>query len=433
MTKTKTVYVCQQCGAEFPKWMGKCSECMAWNSVVETTREDRKSGSVSLENLRFEPLSKIKLAKQHRISTGVSEVDRVLGGGIVAGSVILLAGEPGIGKSTLMLQLAQKCQKTVCYVSGEESPSQIKIRAQRLGIEGDKLLLLPETNIDRVIASLERQQGEVVIVDSIQTIFTTRLDSVAGSVGQVRESASAIIRFAKSQGKPIFLIGHITKEGAIAGPKVLEHMVDVVVYFEGDKFSSLRLLRSSKNRFGATDEVGIFEMTDGGLEQVTNPSRYFLKEREKKVPGSVVTATMEGTRPLLAEIQALCVPTQLAIPRRISQGFDYNRLQLIVAVLSKKLGLPLAGFDVYANIAGGLRIQEPAADLGVAMAVLSSFKNLPVDPKTVCYGELGLLGEIRDVGFRDQREKEAKRLGFLKVISPKTCGSINQVVKEIFK
>lgn len=413
--------------------MGKCSECMAWNSVVETTREDRKSGSVSLENLRFEPLSKIKLAKQHRISTGVSEVDRVLGGGIVAGSVILLAGEPGIGKSTLMLQLAQKCQKTVCYVSGEESPSQIKIRAQRLGIEGDKLLLLPETNIDRVIASLERQQGEVVIVDSIQTIFTTRLDSVAGSVGQVRESASAIIRFAKSQGKPIFLIGHITKEGAIAGPKVLEHMVDVVVYFEGDKFSSLRLLRSSKNRFGATDEVGIFEMTDGGLEQVTNPSRYFLKEREKKVPGSVVTATMEGTRPLLAEIQALCVPTQLAIPRRISQGFDYNRLQLIVAVLSKKLGLPLAGFDVYANIAGGLRIQEPAADLGVAMAVLSSFKNLPVDPKTVCYGELGLLGEIRDVGFRDQREKEAKRLGFLKVISPKTCGSINQVVKEIFK
>lgn len=441
MERQKILFVCQQCGATFPKWMGKCPECGEWNSLVETV-EKTKAGEIKATAAIPQKLSQIKSTKKTRIITGMGEFDRVLGGGVVTGSVILVAGEPGIGKSTLMLQLGQRTGGL--YVSGEESLPQIKIRAERLGIspkrrsvaggKSEEIMFLAETNVDTINATIEQLSNlPMVIVDSIQTLYTAQLSGVAGSVGQVRECAGRLLRVAKNLGVPVFLIGHVTKEGAIAGPKILEHMVDTVIYIEGERFGSARLLRATKNRFGATDEVGVFEMTDKGLEEVTNPSKLFLKERVKRVPGSVVVATIEGTRPVLVEIQALVVPTQLAIPRRVSQGIDYNRLQMIVAVLSKKLGLPLAGSDVYINITGGLKIEEPAADLGVALAVYSSFKNMAIDAKTVCFGELGLLGEIREVGQMEKRKKEANKLGFTTIITPEKYSSVNQLVKEIFR
>ncbi|PIS14481.1 DNA repair protein RadA [Candidatus Shapirobacteria bacterium CG09_land_8_20_14_0_10_39_12] len=444
MSKTKTFFVCQQCGAQFPKWLGRCSECGEWNSLVETpqapmTLRTSRGGEQALAFEKPRRLSEIKSVARSRAKTKIKELDRVLGGGIVSGSAVLLAGEPGIGKSTLMLQLTAKVaanssiQNSVLYVSGEESAEQIKIRAQRLGIKGDNLLFLAETNADLICTQISELNLQIAIIDSVQTIWTGELAGTAGSVGQVRESTNRLLRIGKKRGIPIFLIGHVTKTGAIAGPKVLEHMVDTVVYFEGDRFGSVRLLRSTKNRFGPTDEIGIFEMTNQGLIEASNPSRLFLSRKRGKVPGSAVVATLEGTRPMLVEIQALVVPTQLVVPRRIGQGVDYQRLQLITAVLTKKLNLPLAGFDIYVNVTGGLKVEEPAVDLGVALAIISSFKNLALREKTVCFGELGLLGEVRPVSQMDKRKKEARRLGFTTIISPEKYSSIAQVFKQFFK
>lgn len=445
MAKPKTVFVCQQCGAEFPKWLGRCLECGQWNSLVEISRV-ALTGLAPNQTPLVQPqkLSQIESVKRIRIKTDLAELDRVLGGGIVPGSVVLVAGEPGIGKSTLMLQLAgslglRKTNSQIWYLSGEESLQQIKIRAERLGVSargGDNLLFLAESDVDRIIETFNKEKSSsklLVIIDSVQTLFTARLSGVAGSVGQVRESTALLLKYAKQTNVPLFLVGHVTKEGAIAGPKVLEHMVDTVIYFEGEKFGSVRLLRATKNRFGATDEVGVFEMTDRGLTGVTNPSRLFLKDRGRQVSGSVVVATIEGTRPVLVEIQALVAPTQLAMPRRVSQGIDYHRLVLISAVLSKRLGFPLAGFDIYVKVTTGLRIEEPAADLGVALAIISSFKNQPLPAKTVCFGEVGLLGEIREASQANQRIKEAKRLGFETIVSSANFHFIGQVAKSFFK
>ena len=431
MPKFLTKFVCQQCGAESPKWLGRCPECGEWNSLVETVIPTTQKGMMMEkgESLIPQKLSQIKFSSFARMKTGLSEFDRVLGGGLVAGSVVLVAGEPGIGKSTLMLQLAEKVGGL--YVSGEESLQQIKIRAERLGIKKENLFFLNETDVDLINETFkEDNEFKMVVVDSVQTLTTQDLTGSAGAVGQVRECAARLVRIAKKKGLPIFLIGHVTKEGAVAGPKILEHMVDTVLYLEGEKFGSFRLLRTTKNRFGATDEVGVFEMTDKGMLGVENPSKIFLSQRQKGMPGSIIVATMEGTRPVLVEIQALVTQTQLAVPRRIASGIDYNRLQLICAVLAKRLGLPLGSFDIFVNVAGGLRIEEPAADLGVALAIFSSFKNLSLDNKTVVFGELGLLGEIRNISQASQRIKEAKRLGFTKIISPEKYSSINQVVKN---
>ncbi len=448
MVKQHTIFVCQQCGGESLKWMGRCPSCGEWNSLVETLiPKTKKSLLIETETSLPQKLSQIKSLSLNRIKSGFSEFDRVLGGGLVQGSVVLVAGEPGIGKSTLMLQLAEKVGGF--YISGEESLQQIKIRAERLGIKTDNLWFLSATDVDRILEVIDKWGGRgeigtgdekakkekisplsLVIIDSIQTLTTQDLEGSAGVVGQVKECASRLVKTAKSKNLPIFLVGHVTKEGAVAGPKILEHMVDTVLYLEGERFGVFRLLRATKNRFGATDEVGIFEMTDKGMIEVENPSKIFLSQRQKGVPGSVIAATIEGTRPVLIEIQALVTPTQLAIPRRIASGIDYNRLQLICAVLGKKLGLPLAANDVFVNLAGGLKVEEPGIDLGVALAIYSSFKNLSLGSNTVVFGELGLLGEIRNVSQVNLRIKEAKRLGFTKIISPDKYNSILQAVKS---
>lgn len=430
MPKTITKFICQQCGYESSGWLGRCPECGEWNTLVETIVSTGNE-KLKIENGKLErpqKLSEIKSIRQARIKTGIGEFDRVLGGGIVPGSVVLVAGEPGIGKSTLLLQLAAKIGGL--YVTGEESLQQIKIRAERLGVKNKDLLFLAETNVDTIIEQLKIENWKLIIIDSIQALYTSELTGTTGSVGQVKECSGRILRIAKNRGIPVFLIGHVTKAGAIAGPKVLEHMVDTVLNIEGERFGAARLLRATKNRFGATDEVGVFEMGDKGMVAVDNPSKLFLANRVVKVPGSVVVATMEGTRPVLVEIQALVVPTQLVIPRRIGQGIDYNRLQLITAVLTKRLNLPLASFDVYVNVVGGLRIEEPAADLGVALAIYCSFKNIAVASKTIVFGELGLLGEIREVSQSGTRNKEARRLGFTTIISPEKFSSINQVIRS---
>jgi len=432
MAKAITKFVCQQCGAESPKWMGRCPQCGEWNSLVETTLAAPDEAKRVISRTRPQKLSQVKSVAQARAKTGIKEFDSVIGGGIVPGSVTLIAGEPGIGKSTLMLQLASQKDNSL-YVSGEESLRQIKIRTQRLNLKTSEVLFLTETNVEAICTQMNELKPKLVVIDSIQTCWTNRLSGTAGSVGQVRESAAQLLKLAKQEEISLFLVGHVTKAGAIAGPKVLEHMVDTVVYLEGERFGAARLLRATKNRFGATDEVGVFEMTDKGMIEVTNPSKLFLRQRVKKVPGSVVVATLEGTRPVLVEIQALVVPTTLAMPRRISQGIDYRRLQLISAVLTKQLKLPLATFDIYVNVAGGIRIEEPASDLGVALAIISSFKGIPLDSKTVCFGEIGLLGEIREVSQTAKRKKEARKLGLTQVISPEKFASINQVARKLFK
>jgi len=437
LMKVRSIFVCQQCGARSPKWVGKCPECGGWNTMVETVEDIKyKISNSKYKKLAGKPvrLAEIKTSKKPRLSSGISELDRVLGGGIVPGSVVLLAGEPGIGKSTLLLELGAKIGGL--YVSGEESLFQVKLRAERLGIKTDDLLFLTETNADVIISTIEQLNNEtmkqsIVIIDSIQTLYIEDLMGTPGSVGQVRECTNRLLKIAKNNDIPLFLIGHITKEGVIAGPKVLEHLVDTVLYLEGEKFGTARLLRATKNRFGPTDEVGVFQMTDRGMEPVDNPSALFLAQKAGGTPGSAVVATLEGTRPLLVEIQALVVSSQLAVPRRVSQGIDYNRLQMIVAVLMKILRLPLGGFDIYVNVTGGLKIEEPAADLGVALAIYSSFKNLALSSKTAVWGELGLLGEIREVGGSRQREKEARRLGFVNIFSPSKFSSISELVKKI--
>lgn len=403
--------------------------------MVETKLAAPTGTERIISRTRPQKLSQIKSTAQKRIKTGIREFDLVLGGGIIPGSAVLVAGEPGIGKSTLMLQLAAKTAKqaSCLYISGEESTQQIRTRAQRLSSETQETLFLAETNVESICAQVKELKPKLFIIDSIQTCWTNQLMGATGSVGQVRESAAQIVKLAKQENIPVFLVGHVTKAGGIAGPKILEHMVDTVIYFEGERFGAARLLRVIKNRFGATDEVGVFEMTDKGLSEITNPSRLFLKQRVEKVPGSVIVATLEGTRPVLVEIQALVVPTTLAVPRRIGQGVDSRRLQLISAVLTKQLRLPLATFDIYVNVAGGIKVNEPGSDLGVALAIVSSFKSLSLDPKTVCFGEIGLLGEIRAVSQAEKRKREAKKLGFTTIISPEKFVSLNQLAKKLLR
>lgn len=393
---------------------------------METVREAQVQSSKfkvsSGKSATPQKLSEVRHIEKNRLKSGFTEFDRVTGGGVVPGSVTLLAGDPGIGKSTLLLHVLTKTGGL--YVSGEESPEQVKLRAKRLGINGENISILAETNVEAIAGAIGG--NGLVIVDSIQTLSSSDLEGMAGSVGQIRHSAEVLIAVAKSQGVPIIIVGHVTKEGAIAGPKVLEHMVDTVLYLEGERFANARILRTLKNRFGAVEEVGIFEMGDAGLKEVSNPSALFLQDRVKNVPGSVVTVIMEGTRPMLIEIQALVVPSQLVMPRRVANGVEFNRLQLLVAILQKRLSLPLGTFDVFVNVSGGLKVGEPAADLAVAIAILSSFKNKPLDPKTAVFGELGLLGEVRSIGASERRIKEAKRLGFATIISPMSTRNIKQ-------
>ena len=471
--KSYTKFICQQCGYESAQWMGKCPSCGTWNSLVETLVPGQGSKTplpfagqkFGGQGIKLQTLAEIEKISDKRISTKIGEFDRVLGGGIVSGSVTLLAGDPGIGKSTLLLQAAANLPNVV-YISGEESPAQIKIRAERLGVKNKGLKFLNETNVEAIISVLdgwvmnsgsgsEEASGEkkkkltpatyprplitqnpsspIVIIDSIQTLYTPDLTGTAGSVGQVRECTLRLLNLAKSKGISIFLVGHVTKEGAVAGPMVLAHLVDTVLFFEGEKYQSLRLLRAIKNRFGPTDEVGVFEMGEAGLAEVDNPSRIFLEARAEKIPGSVVTCLLEGTRPLFVEIQALVVPTQLAIPRRVGQGVDWNRLQLLVAVLSRIVKLNLSSYDIFVNVAGGIKIAEPSADLAISLAIASSYLDKVLDPKICALGEIGLLGEIRSISAMDKRAKEGRRLGFTKIVSPKEFSSLKNAIFSLMK
>lgn len=432
--KTYSKFICQQCGYESASWLGKCPNCGTWNSLVETAvMEPASSKRTTLREGKTSPqkLSEIKSLSQKRILTGLEELDRVLGGGIVPGGVVLLAGNPGIGKSTLLLQICAKLGGL--YVCGEESPEQVKIRAERLKIKTDSLLLFPEIDADIICTQIQELKPLMVIIDSIQTLETSDLTGASGSVGQIRECATRLTRVAKQLGVPIFLIGHVTKEGAIAGPMVLEHLVDTVLILEGEKFYPGRTLHSLKNRFGPTDEVGIFQIEDGGMVEIKNPSALFLQEREKEVPGSVVVPLLEGTRPILVEIQALAVPTNLAFPRRIASGFDQGRLTILAAIINRRLGLPLQSWDIFVNIPGGLVIHEPAADLGVALAIISSFKGKALPSKSFVFGEVGLLGEIRKVIGEEKRVKEARRLGFTIPITPTNVKTLVSVSQKILR
>ncbi|HEX8706942.1 MAG TPA: DNA repair protein RadA [Pyrinomonadaceae bacterium] len=420
-----TVYVCQKCGTQSRKWLGKCSDCGEWNSFVEERARTEKAGTARggfrLREVHPVAYGEIESQDDARITSGVTEFDRVLGGGIVPGSLILIGGDPGIGKSTLLLQVADKLSgtgQTVLYVSGEESERQIKLRGERLGVEAANLYLLPETNLENIFHEVERMQPGAIIVDSIQTVFSSKIESAPGSVSQVREVAGQFLLLAKNQTIPVFLIGHVTKEGSIAGPKALEHIVDTVLYFEGERHHNHRIVRATKNRFGAANEVGVFEMTGAGLVAVANPSEMFLQERPVGAAGSVVTACMEGTRPVLVEIQALVSGSKYGTGRRMTQGVDANRVSLLIAMLEKRVGLHLIGDDVFVNIAGGLEIDEPAADLGLVAAIASSFKNVPIDAETAVFGEVGLTGEVRGAMQAAVRAREAQALGFKKIIMP---------------
>lgn len=424
--KEKTVFICQQCGQNYSKWMGKCQECGAWNSVVEerTVVPTGKNKNRVIANAQERPLalSEIPSENSNRIKSGISELDNVLGGGLVPGSALLIGGEPGIGKSTLLLQIAERFASKslpVLYVSGEESPSQISLRASRLGATNDNIQVLSETSLEATKNHIEKLSPGLLIVDSIQTIYSNIMESQPGSVGQLRECAYQLIGLAKSRGMTTFLVGHVTKDGAIAGPKVLEHMVDVVLYFEGSSSQNFRLLRTIKNRFGSTNELGVFEMTTDGLKPVANPSELFLSERPEMTPGSVIAASIEGTRPFLVEVQALAAPSGLAMPRRTALGIDPNRLSLLVAILERRGGFHFTDQDVYLNVAGGLRIQETAIDLGVLAALVSSYAGKPVAKDSVFFGEAGLGGEIRNVSYALVRLKEAMRIGLKRAYVPK--------------
>lgn len=427
MRKVKTAFVCQECGVSSAKWLGRCPDCGAWNSLIEELETPQQSGP-RLQSLSAgggpRPYLEVSSDAASRLATGIEEFDRVLGGGVVAGSLVLLGGDPGIGKSTLLLQVASRVaastpdERPVLYISGEESEQQIKLRGERLGVKAESLLLFSETNLDTIISELKRYEPSLVILDSVQTVYSPRFSSAPGSVSQVREAAVELLYFAKSTGTPVFLIGHVTKEGNLAGPKALEHIVDTVLYFEGERHYSHRLVRATKNRYGAAGELGVFEMTGSGLEPVENPSGLFLSERPEKAPGSVVVCSLEGTRPLLVEIQALVSRSSFGYPRRVTLGIDSNRVALLLAVLEKRIGLQLSAEDVYVNVAGGLVVGEPVADLGLVVAVASSFKGRPVDSQTVLLGEVGLAGEVRAAQQIALRVKEAARLGFNKIILP---------------
>ena len=426
--KKSTIFFCQECGFESSKWMGQCPGCKAWNSFVEETISQnmistagKKASVVSAKEPAV--LSEVSLTKEDRIVIGIDELDRVLGGGIVPGSLSLVGGDPGIGKSTLLLQVCQKLAaqgRKVLYISGEESLKQIKIRAMRIGEFTDSLLLLCETNLGMIEETIRKIQPEIVIIDSIQTMYTENVGAAPGSVSQVRESTGVFLQIAKGLGVSIFIVGHVTKEGTVAGPRVLEHMVDTVLYFEGDRHASYRILRGVKNRFGSTNEIGVFEMRREGLAEVKNPSEFMLNGKPEGASGSVVACSMEGTRPVLIEIQALVCQSNFGIPRRQATGTDFNRLNLLMAVLEKRVGLQVSGCDAYVNIAGGMRLQEPALDLGIIMAIVSSYKNRAVDDKTVVFGEVGLSGEVRAVSMMEQRILEAKKLGFTQCVVPRS-------------
>jgi DNA repair protein RadA/Sms len=423
--KKETLFVCQNCGHSTGKWLGKCPECGEWNSLVEEkSQPTRRSGvrnGFKLRDISAVPFTEIESQDDVRIPSGVTEFDRVLGGGIVPGTLVLIGGDPGIGKSTLLLQVADKLSAAgalVLYISGEESERQIKLRGERLAVEAKNVFILPETNLENISNEIERLKPGAIIVDSIQTVFSSAIESAPGSVSQVREVAHQFLLLAKNRGIPIFLIGHITKDGSIAGPKVLEHIVDTVLYFEGERHHNHRIVRAVKNRFGAANEVGVFEMTGTGLMPVANPSQMFLQERPQNVAGSIVTACMEGTRPLLVEIQALVSGTKYGTGRRMTQGLDQNRVALMIAMLEKRAGLQLTGDDVFVNIAGGLEVDEPAVDLGVVTAIVSSFKNLTIDPHTAVFGEIGLTGEVRGAMQASVRAREAQALGFKKIVLP---------------
>ena len=424
MAKIKSVFICQECGYESPKWMGKCPACGEWNSFFEEKVITSKSSNGKTNKERVKPieLSKIEGKETTRVSTGFDELDRVLGGGLVNGSLVLLGGEPGIGKSTIILQICNKIKTAgkVLYVSGEESAEQVKIRADRLNVKNDNLLFLSETDIHIVEEEIEQIKPALVIIDSIQTMYSDEITSAPGSVSQVREITAKIMRMCKENGITTILIGHVTKDGNIAGPRVLEHMVDTVLYLEGERYFSYRILRGVKNRFGSTNEIGMFEMQNEGLVEIDNPSSILISERNENPAGSVIVASIEGTRPLLVEFQALTTQSVYGLPRRTANGIDYNRLTLLIAVLEKKAGLTLGNQDVYLNVVGGLKVNEPAIDLGVVLATASSFKNIPIPKDVVALGEVGLTGEVRAINLIEKRLKEAEKLGFKTCIIPES-------------
>ncbi|WP_069999505.1 DNA repair protein RadA [Cellulosilyticum sp. I15G10I2] len=424
MAKLKQVYVCQQCGYEASKWMGKCPSCNEWGSLVEEVVDTAKPKLTKSSRSGNAPvkLKQIVIEQEQRTTTGKEELDRVLGGGIVKGSLILVGGDPGIGKSTLLLQICETIgaqNKSVLYVSGEESVAQIKMRAERLGVATPNLSLLAETNVNIIEVLIKEEKPNLVIIDSIQTVYCEEVSSAPGSVSQVREATHTLMNLAKGYGITIMIVGHVTKEGSLAGPRVLEHMVDTVLYFEGERHASFRILRAVKNRFGSTNEIGVFEMVDIGLKEVKNPSEIMLSGRPTNASGSVVSCTMEGTRPMLLEVQALSSFTSFGMPRRTATGVDYNRVVILIAVLDKRAGMDLSNHDTYVNLAGGLKINEPALDLGIIASIASSFRNIAIDPHTIVFGEVGLTGEVRAVSMAEKRVIEAAKLGFELCIMPK--------------
>ena len=427
----KSIYFCQNCGHEESKWLGQCPMCREWNTFVEekVTVSKGTAAKNTVREAEVVTLSSVSTDQEDRMQTEIEELDRVLGGGVVPGSLVLVGGDPGIGKSTLLLQVCKRLSdqgRKVLYISGEESLKQIKLRANRMGTFSDHLLLLCETNLETIRQVIEREHPAVAVIDSIQTMYSEEVTAAPGSVSQVREATNTLMQIAKGLNITIFIVGHVTKEGTVAGPRVLEHMVDTVLYFEGDRHASYRILRGVKNRFGSTNEIGVFEMRETGLEEVPNPSEYMLNGRPEDASGSVVACSMEGTRPILMEIQALVCRSNFGMPRRTAAGTDYNRVNLLMAVLEKGVGLPLSNYDAYINIAGGIRMNEPAIDLGIVMAIVSSYKNQSISPGTIVFGEVGLSGEVRAVSMPEQRVAEARKLGFKTCIMP-------QVSKDMLK
>jgi DNA repair protein RadA/Sms len=422
--RVRTIYICQSCGYQSSKWLGRCPECEQWSSFVEerlSMKGQRQQGRGAQSGATPVAITHVSADEGERLPTGIGELDRVLGGGALPGMVALVGGDPGIGKSTLLLQVAgymSRAGQAVLYVSGEESAKQTRLRADRVSALSERLLILPDTSLERIVAHIEQLRPQLVVVDSVQTLSSEQLQSGAGSIGQVREVTARLVEMAKTDGIATFLVGHVTKDGALAGPKVLEHMVDCVLYFEGEASHTFRILRAVKNRFGSINEIGVFEMAKDGLREVRNPSQLFLSERPEDTSGSVVVATLEGTRPLLIEVQALASPSPLAMPRRVATGFDVNRVALLIAILEKRVGLHLHGEDVYLNIAGGIRVTEPAVDLGVATAIASSFRDRPIDARTVIMGEVGLGGEVRAIPQLEARLREAEKLGFQQAVIP---------------
>jgi len=422
--KVRTIYICQSCGYQSGKWLGRCPECEQWNSFVEertSISSRRQQGPGDQSGAAPIAITHVSADEGERLPTGIEELDRVLGGGVLPGMVVLVGGDPGIGKSTMLLQVAgyMGCSgHAVLYISGEESAKQTRLRADRISALSEHLLILPETSVERILAHIDQLRPQLVVVDSVQTLSSEQMQSGAGSISQVREVTARLVEMAKSTGIATFLVGHMTKDGSLAGPKVLEHMVDCVLYFEGEASHAFRILRAVKNRFGSINEIGVFEMAKDGLREVRNPSQLFLSQRPEDTSGSVVVCTLEGTRPLLIEVQALASPSPLAMPRRVATGFDVNRVALLIAILEKRVGLHLHGEDVYLNIAGGIRVTEPAVDLGVATAIASSFRDRPIHPQTVIMGEVGLGGEVRAIPQLEARLREAEKLGFQQAVIP---------------